>query len=192
MARAAQRAKRGLLETPEDFDDLYRRDNGALFRFVLRRVFEPQVALDLTAETFAQAFIGRRRFRGTTEAELRAWLFGIARRQPARYCRRGQAERRAVKRLEIQVPRLTEEEVLEAERLADLDQLRAEVQIALADLSAEHREALRLRVVEERPYPEVARRLGTSEQTARARVSRGLRALGEALEIDNRAQEVPT
>jgi RNA polymerase sigma-70 factor (ECF subfamily) len=35
-------------------------------------------------------------------------------------------------------------------------------------------------VVEGRPYPEVARALGVSEQTARARTSRALRALRES------------
>ena len=52
----------------------------------------------------------------------------------------------------------------------------------LARLIDDQRDALRLRVVEERSYPEVADALGVSEQTARARVSRGLRALARALE----------
>jgi predicted DNA-binding protein (UPF0251 family) len=51
-----------------------------------------------------------------------------------------------------------------------------------AVLSVEQRDALRLRVVEERSYAEVALLLGVSEQAARARVSRGLRALAGALE----------
>jgi len=49
-------------------------------------------------------------------------------------------------------------------------------------LNAGQRQAVQLRVVEERPYDEVALALGISEQTARARVSRGLRALTHALE----------
>jgi RNA polymerase sigma-70 factor (ECF subfamily) len=55
--------------------------------------------------------------------------------------------------------------------------LRAEV----SELSPAHRDALRLRIVEELPYPEVARRLEISEPAARARVSRALRALVEPL-----------
>jgi RNA polymerase sigma-70 factor (ECF subfamily) len=53
---------------------------------------------------------------------------------------------------------------------------------ALADLGAEQREAVRLRAVDELGYPAIARRLGISEQAARARVSRGLRALAAALD----------
>jgi RNA polymerase sigma factor (sigma-70 family) len=53
---------------------------------------------------------------------------------------------------------------------------------ALETLAPEQREALRLRVVMELGYPAVAARLGISQQAARARVSRGLRAL--ALSLD--------
>lgn len=44
-----------------------------------RALLALEVARDLTAETFAQAFRGRRRFRGTTEAEAPAWLYTIGR-----------------------------------------------------------------------------------------------------------------
>ena len=54
--------------------------------------------------------------------------------------------------------------------------------VELARLSVEQREALRLRVVEERSYAEAASLLGVSEQAVRARVSRGLRSLAGALE----------
>jgi DNA-directed RNA polymerase specialized sigma24 family protein len=57
----------------------------------------------------------------------------------------------------------------------------------LARLSPEQRNALRMRVVEELEYPEVARRLQASEEAARARVSRGLRQL--AAELDQSAPD---
>lgn len=67
--------------------------------------------MDLAAETFARAFVSRRRFRGTTEAEAEAWLYTIARRQLANYLRRGRAERRAIGKLGLEVPRLTDEDL---------------------------------------------------------------------------------
>jgi RNA polymerase sigma-70 factor (ECF subfamily) len=48
---------------------------------------------------------------------------------------------------------------------------------ALADLPDAERELLRLRVVEERPYREIAARLRCSPAHARVRVSRALRRL---------------
>jgi DNA-directed RNA polymerase specialized sigma24 family protein len=47
----------------------------------------------------------------------------------------------------------------------------------LSALSSGQQQALRLRVVEERPYQEVASLLGITEPTARGRAARGLRAL---------------
>ena len=63
-----------------------------------------------------------------------------------------------------------------------MSQLRAVLRDELERLSEPQRRALRLLALEERPYEEVARRLGVSEQAARARVSRALRALMAALE----------
>ena len=68
------------------------------------------------------------------------------------------------------------------EQLAELDDLRTTLRAEVSELSPAHREALRLRIVEELPYPEVARRLAISEAAARARVSRALRALAEPLQ----------
>ena len=78
--------------------------------------------------------------------------------------------------------RLEAEEQIRIEELAALGELRSAVQGALAELGPEQREAVRLRVVDELGYPAVAARLGVSEQTARARVSRGLRALAAAVD----------
>jgi RNA polymerase sigma-70 factor (ECF subfamily) len=69
------------------------------------------------------------------------------------------------------------------EELADLRELRRALEQHVERLSTRHRDALRLRVVDELPYPEVARRLQVSEATARARVSRGLRQLASSVEL---------
>jgi RNA polymerase sigma-70 factor (ECF subfamily) len=164
------------------FAALYDREARTILVFIARRTLDPELALDLTAETFAQAFRDRRSYRGSTEMEERAWLFTIARRQIARYHRRGTVERRALEALGAQMPEAHEDDLREIEEAAGLDQLRATLGDELARLNDDQRAALQLRVVEERPYPEVADALGVSEQTARARVSRGLRALARALE----------
>src|ERR1700754_4657344 len=78
-----------------DMDALYARHGEELLMFLTRRTADPQIALDLWAEAFAQAVAGSRRFRGTTPEEADAWLYTIARRQLARYYERGRAEQRA-------------------------------------------------------------------------------------------------
>jgi RNA polymerase sigma factor (sigma-70 family) len=167
---------------PNAFVALYERDAEAVLVFFTRRTFDVEVALDLTAETFAQAWRGWSRVRLDSSEEVRGWLFTIARRQLSRYLRKGSVERRALGRIGLSTPVLADDEIAEIERLAEVDGLRAALGAELHRLSEAQRSALQLRVVEELPYDEVARRLGTTEPTARARVSRGLRALAVALE----------
>jgi len=124
----------------------------------------------------------RRRFRGKTEGDAAAWLFGIARHVLSRYMRRGKAEQRALTRLGVQVPSLEHEDLIRIVELANLDELRGAIACELGALPEAHREALRLRVVEELPYDDVARQLAITEPAARARVSRGLRTIGRALD----------
>lgn len=170
------------LTAPRGFVDLYRRESPMLLTFCARRVLDAETALDLVAETFAQAFKGRASFKGTTHEEARGWLLTIARRQIARYLEKGALDRRLVERVGFSVPAMAPDEIAEVEQRAGLAQLRATLGAELAKLSEDQREALRLRVVEERSYDEVARSLGVTEATARARVSRGLRAMSAALE----------
>jgi RNA polymerase sigma-70 factor (ECF subfamily) len=147
-----------------------------------RRVYDADVALDLTAEIFAQAYSGRRRFRGSTDDEAAGWLYTIVRRQLSRYFRRGTAERKALQRLGIEAPTLDDEQRSAIESLAGLGELQTALRVELERLSGSQRDAIRLRVIEELSYADVATRLGISEHAARARVSRGLRALAAALD----------
>jgi RNA polymerase sigma-70 factor (ECF subfamily) len=163
-----------------DFATLYDRHAGELLGFFVRRAYDPEVGVDLVAETFAVAFRDRRQFRGEDLAAARAWLYGIARHRLAMFFRRGRVERRAVARLGVERRALTELEYDRIEELAASDQLRELLAVAIDALVPEQRDALRLRVVDGRPYCEVAHELGISEQTARARTSRALRNLRES------------
>ncbi len=151
-------------------------------RWFLRRAGDTETALDLWAETFAQALASRGRFRGESEEQLAGWLYGIAKRQLWVYHRRGRAEQRALQQLGLQRPAADKALLEEIEQRAGLQMLRSELRAALVELSQPIRVAVELRVVEELPYPELADRLGISQPAARARVSRGLTALADALE----------
>lgn len=62
---------------------------------------------------------------------------------------------------------------------------------ALQDLNEDQRHALELRVARELSYAEVATQLEISEESARARVSRGLRALAERFDRSAFQEEAP-
>lgn len=166
---------------PEAFAAFYRAYDERLLRYLARRVFDADIALDLTSETFALALEQRRQFRGQTTQEEQGWLFAIARGVLARYYQRAKLERAAMQRVGLADPYLEPWEHDHIEAMTGLDDLSGELSHALAQLSSDQRAAVELRVVHEASYPEVARRLEVSEDVARARVSRGLRVLGRFL-----------
>jgi RNA polymerase sigma-70 factor (ECF subfamily) len=173
---------RGALAATDRFEELYFRTAQRTLVFLTRRTADPEIAADLWGETWARAFEARDRYRGSSHAEEEGWLFGIARHVLAGYYKRGKAEQRALQRLGLERPLLGDGDLRELERLAGLNELRDVLDDVLRGLSADQRRALSLRIVRGLPYEDVAHLMGVSEETARARVSRGLRALGQALE----------
>lgn len=155
----------------EDFGRFYDRYVDMLLGYFSRRVRDPEVAADLTAETFAAALVARRRFRRARTPAV-AWLFGIAQHKLADYRRRGAVEDRLQRRLGIERPRVAEEDV----ELIDMLGRDAAWQL-IDELPPDQREAVRKHVLEDRAYGEIAIDAGTSEAVVRKRVSRGLGAL---------------
>jgi RNA polymerase sigma factor (sigma-70 family) len=170
------------VEHPELFAVFYQRHGRDLLAFFARRTFDPEIAADLTAETFAKAFASRPRFRARSAGGARAWLYTIARRELARMWRRHRVETKARDRLGLPVRTLAEDDYERIERLIDFESVGRAVAGALSRLSSEQRDAVTLRVIEGRSYAEVARAIGCSELAARARVSRGLSRLAALLE----------
>jgi DNA-directed RNA polymerase specialized sigma24 family protein len=83
------------------FRRLYDRHADAIHRFHLRRTRQHQTALELTAETFAQAWISRGRFRDLAGGSARPWLYGIAQHVLVASVRKGRLERTATDRLGV-------------------------------------------------------------------------------------------
>jgi RNA polymerase sigma-70 factor (ECF subfamily) len=166
----------------DEVAELYDRHAEAILAFLVRRTWNPEVAVDILAETFAVAIECRHRFRSRDRDAARAWLYGIARHELADHFRRDGAQRRALARLGIERRPLTAVEYERIEELAGSSELRDRVAEELDALPVDQREAVRLRVVEEQGYQTLARTLDISQDTARARVSRGLQALRAAID----------
>jgi RNA polymerase sigma-70 factor (ECF subfamily) len=167
---------------PELFAEFYAENYEQILAFFARRILDPETAFDLMAETFAAAYAALPSFRGRTDVEGYAWVWAIARNQLYRWRDRGEVERRSLAKLGIELPSMSTVEFERVEELAGLDRLKQAIADALEALGIDQRDAVRLRVVEERPYDEIAQSMGVSEDVARARVSRGLRELGRMLE----------
>jgi RNA polymerase sigma-70 factor (ECF subfamily) len=167
---------------PSDISRLYRAHAEQLVAYFARRTYDGEAAVDLTAETFAVAFRQRERFEGAPDEDGIRWIYGIARNQLSTFFRDGRVERRAMERLGVERRELTDYEYERIEELASLATVRARVAAELASMPDEHARVLQLRVVDELSYDEIATALAITEQTARARVSRALRLLGERIE----------
>jgi RNA polymerase sigma-70 factor, ECF subfamily len=166
---------------PGAFGVLYQRHAEDVLRYFARRTLDPEAAAELAAETFAQAFASRTTYRDTGANGV-AWIYGVARHQLGRFFRSGRVDRAARRRLGMPERDLPPEDFERIEDLVDFAPIRGAIAEALATLREDHRDALRLRVIEQRSYPDVARALACTEENARQRVSRGLRRLALVLQ----------
>ena len=112
------------------------------------------------AETFAELFAHIGEFRGETEEQGRAWMWTVARHQLYRWRERGIVERRCLERIGVPVAALGPAEYERIEELADLQRLAPLLERALDGLGEDQREALRLRILEQREYDAIAARAG--------------------------------
>ena len=168
-------------DDPLMFRELYDRWAERLLAYFYRRVLDAEVAADLLAETFAVAFERRRRFRDIGRPGG-AWLYGIAARELSHWFRRQEVERRAVRRLGIEVPPLDDESIVRIEALIDMESHRAALSAAMVQIPAGERDAVQLRVLGQLGYDEIAAQLQCSEGAARTRVHRGLARLNGLME----------
>ncbi len=179
-ARADYELLRASRDDPAAFRAFYDQWSRQVLGFFQRRLHEPDVALDLTAETFAIAFENRRKFRWMGKRPG-AWLFGIARRLLYRYLRSQDVHNRAIQRLGVQVPVNDDESIRRIEELADNEGMRRLVRAALDSCKESDRVILELHFIDSMPYPELAAFLGCTVNAARVRVHRALARIERSL-----------
>ena len=112
MRQAHTRSDVDLIATtptdPEAFGELYRRHERTLLAYFLHWCRSPEVAADLTAETFAAAFGSLHTYRPERGAP-RPWLFGIASNVLARSLARGRVEDETRRRYGLQAVVVTDD-----------------------------------------------------------------------------------
>jgi RNA polymerase sigma-70 factor (ECF subfamily) len=165
---------------PDAFALLYERHVAAVFGWARTRVGD--YAADLTAEVFARAWLSRGAFQDEMAGSALPWLCGIARNVLRDSLRRRRVEERARARLGLPRGIGNDPEYEAVERRLSLPEAALR---AIAELPANEREVLDLRVVQERPYSEIAERLRCTPQAARLRVSRAVRRLTLSLGGDH-------
>ena len=160
---------------PQAFEAFYRAHVESVQRFVARRVDDPYLAADLTAEVFLagiDAAPGYRPERGSPTA----WLFGVARIVVAAEHRRAARERRAHGRLEGR-RLLADDDVERMQERIDAAARSRALFAAVAKLPEGERAVLELVALDDLSVTEAAAVLGLRPVTARVRLHRARGAL---------------
>lgn len=180
MSREDRRTDEDLLQaspdSPEAFGVFYRRHVDAILAFFRVRTGDPELAADLMAETFAAALLAAPRFKRRREPAA-AWLFTIARRKLIDSWRRGRVEDAARRKLGLEPLEIDDGGLARIDAMVDEEREPLPLIELMNRLPADQRDALRLRVLDEREYAEIASELECSEAVVRQRVSRATRAL---------------
>jgi RNA polymerase sigma-70 factor (ECF subfamily) len=157
----------------EAFAHLLERYWDRLYRWLYRMTRDRHSAEDLTQETFLKALGAMQSFRPGTN--FRAWIFRIGHNNLVNQMR---SERRTKQQLPEDA---AIRELGGAETTTENREALELVSKAVADLPSDFRAALMLRVEEGLSFREVAKILGTTEETARWRVFKARQKLLKVL-----------
>lgn len=159
-------ALRGRTAAEIDFEQLFDQEAGPLLGFLTLRTGNRALAEDLLADAFERVLRNQDSFnprRGTQKS----WLYSIALNLLTDQIRRGQAEQRAVERVEAASAQPLVDEFRGVDDRDLLDR-------AMSELSAEERDAVALRFGAELTMPAIAELIGEPLSTVEGRVYRAL------------------
>ncbi|MDX6224344.1 MAG: hypothetical protein QOE64_720 [Frankiales bacterium] len=155
----------------EDLDLLFRAHYAEIVRYLAVRLGSREEAADLACDVFAEAVRSAPRLRWRGRPVL-AWLYRVAANMAAdRLRQRGR---------EVPVEHVPEQAVEDHDTLPDREALLR----ALGHLPADQQLAVHLRLVEDRPFAEVARLMGRSPAACQMLVLRAGRTLRSLLEVE--------
>jgi RNA polymerase sigma factor (sigma-70 family) len=156
------------LAEPDLFTAVFERHSAEILRYVYARL-GPDLAEDVTAETFLAAFRCRDRYYGAC-SDARPWLYGIAIRQIRRH-RRVEARRLRLLRSALADGPTPDHGDRAAERVTAA-RLGPRLADAVARLPRQDRELLLLIAWAELSYAEAATALGATTSAVKARLHR--------------------
>jgi RNA polymerase sigma-70 factor (ECF subfamily) len=163
------------------FGVFYRRHLPGTLRYLLRETRDREVAADLAAEVFSAVLLSARRYRAERDTAV-PWVLAIARHVVGASRRRRRVEDRARSRLGLEPIELSDHDLERTEELAGQPD---KVMSLVEQLPQGERDAVKARVVDERPYSEIATEMRCSEMVVRKRVSRGLGRLRAQVERED-------
>lgn len=164
------------------FAALYRKRQGAIYRFALQMSGSPAIAEDVTQEVFL-VLIREARAYDSSRGSLSAFLYGIARNYVLRYLKRDRAYVSMAEDADETTESATGRLVAQQDPLGDLtrNETIETVRQAILALPPHYREVVVLCDLHEASYLEAADILGCAVGTIRSRLHRGRGMLVEKL-----------
>jgi len=147
------------------FERLYRLYEQRVYQYVCTLVYDPPLAEEIVGDTMLAIWRGAGTFAHTSRVST--WIFGIARHKALDAMRRTGRQQRETPLDEAVDQAHPQESPIEG---VHRQQLAAVTQRALAKLSPEHQEVLRLVFYEDLPYDEIAVLLSIPANTVKTRV----------------------
>lgn len=152
-----------------DFEELYQRYFRDVYYFCRRFPMTPDLAEEITQETFFKAFKNLASYQG--EKDIRAWLFTIARNTYYSYYRKQRRQRSFLQnsREELQIPDSSDRLEIKEEQLL--------LREAIGKMEERYQEVVALRVFGEMSFEQIGRLTHQSTNAARVTFFRGKKKL---------------
>jgi len=146
-----------------------------IFRFCVHRLFDKEIAEDVTSTVFLEVARGIRTFKGRTVQDFRNWLYAIAANQTNAYIRK-------VSRRKKLLAEATASMTASAGHSTDNSPDWPQLYTAILKLKPQHQTIVTLRFFENLKYEQLAKILNVKEATVRVTLHRILNELRSHLQ----------
>jgi RNA polymerase sigma-70 factor (ECF subfamily) len=164
------------------FDQYY----SAIFNYTLKRTGDPELAKDITAETFFKALTNIHKFKWQG-ISISSWFYKIATNEIRMYFRKKKYAPQSLdllfeRGLEVADEHEFTQEIVAAQELVERHEEFLRAQALLANLPLKYQEVIALRFTEKKKLSEIAIIVGKKEGTVKSLLSRGLARLRRQME----------
>lgn len=155
------------------FGQLYYLYSKPAYNYILRLLYDPEIAEDILQEVFLAVWKSARGFKGNSQ--VKTWIFRIAHNQAVSWLRKHKQHVKIDAVTGLSMGETPEQEMMEKMKYQ-------EVQKSLEMLSEKHRAVIELAFAFDMNYAEISEVLGCPIGTVKSRMSYALRYLSALLE----------
>lgn len=174
---------------PSHFGEIFDTYYSAIFSYSLRRVANPAVAQDITAETFYKALSNIHKFEWQG-ISISHWLYRIATNELRMYFRKSKRQSHSLNLMSERIgfdpidEQNLSDEIDEVQKALERSHEYLRAQKLLVTLPVKYQEVIALRFAENKKLSEIASILDKKEGTVKSLLARGLRLLRKRMELE--------